>query len=51
MSLYGLDIIIAEDGKRFLSEINGIMSGMSGFQQVYGDNRVKEKVFEMLQAK
>lgn len=49
MSLYGLDIIITKDGRRHLNEINGINSGMRGFQEVYGDNRVEERVFDMLQ--
>ena len=30
-------------------EINGINSGMAGFRAVYGDNRVEEKVYSMLQ--
>lgn len=51
MTLYGLDIIISKDGRRFVNEINGIQSGMQGFQNIYGDNRVKEKVVDMLQAK
>lgn len=49
MSLYGLDVIITKDGGRFLNEINGILSGMNGFRQVYGDDRVEERVFDMLQ--
>ena len=51
MSMYGLDIIINRDGKRFLNEINGILSGMRGFREIYGDNRVEEKVYDMLQTK
>lgn len=51
MSLYGLDIIVRREEQRVLTEINGINSGMSGFQQIYGDNRVQEQVFEMLQEK
>ena len=48
MSLYGLDILITNNGKRFLNEINGIVSGMAGFEQIYLDNRVEEKVYKML---
>ena len=48
MSLYGLDVIVTENDGRFLNEINGVLSGMRGFQQVYGDSRVEEKVFENL---
>ncbi|MEK6760611.1 MAG: hypothetical protein AABX93_01675 [Nanoarchaeota archaeon] len=50
MSLYGLDII-ESDGKRYLSEINGINSDMSDFEQIYGDDRVKQKVYGMLRDK
>lgn len=49
MSLYGLDVLTTKEGRRYVNEINGILSGMRGFQQVYGDNRVEEKVFEMMQ--
>jgi len=51
MSLYGLDIIIDKKGKYHLSEINGVCSGMSGFKDVYGDDRVKEKVYALLKEK
>jgi len=51
MSLYGLDIIVDREGKKYLNEINGILSGMRGFEQIYGDNRVEKQVFDMLQAK
>jgi glutathione synthase/RimK-type ligase-like ATP-grasp enzyme len=51
MSLYGLDIIIDQNNNRFLIEINGIRSGMNGFRQVYGDNRVENKVYSMLAEK
>ena len=42
MSLYGLDVIVANDGRRFLNEINGICSGMRGFHKVYGDIQNKD---------
>ena len=51
MSLYGLDIIVCPKGHRYVNEINGVLSGMRGFIQVYGDNRVQERVFNMLQTK
>ena len=46
--LYGLDIIISREGGYFINEINGCCSGMAGFRQVYGDNRVEEEVFRRL---
>jgi len=49
MSLYGLDIIESRDGRRYLLEVNGIKSGMHGFEQIYGDDRVERKVFDMLE--
>jgi glutathione synthase/RimK-type ligase-like ATP-grasp enzyme len=50
MSLYGLDIITNnENNKRLLNEINGIRSGMRGFQKIYGDDRVKRRVLSMLE--
>src|SRR3989344_5705507 len=51
MTLYGLDIIIDREGRNNLCEINGVRSGMGGFQTIYGDNRVEEKVWRMLQEK
>lgn len=54
MSLYGLDFLIGREGKQpkyFLNEINGVASGMNGFQVIYGDNRVQEQVYQMLQDK
>lgn len=51
MSVYGLDLIIDKEGKPHLNEINGVRSGMRGFEQVYGDNRVEEKVHHMLKGK
>jgi len=51
MSLYGLDIIESQDGQRYLLEMNGINSGMNGFEQIYGDNRAWIKVFHMLEKK
>ena len=50
MSLYGLDII-ENEGKRTILEINGINSGMQGFEQIYGDDRVQRQVFDMLKEK
>ena|SRR3989344_7337000 len=49
MTLYGLDLARDQQGKYHLLEINGIRSGMKGFEYIYGDNRVEEKVFKMLQ--
>lgn len=46
MSLYGLDIIPKEP--LTLIEINGVCSGMNGFRQVYGDDRVQLEVWNML---
>jgi hypothetical protein len=51
MSLYGLDFVKARDGRYFLVEINGIRSGMEGFKKIYGDNRVEDKVSEMIKEK
>lgn len=51
MSLYGLDILINKEEKKYLAEINGVNSGMSGFWQVYGDGRVEKKVWKMLEEK
>ena len=48
MSVYGLDVIVTNDRIRILNEINGIRSGMGGFQKVYGDNRVEERVWDLL---
>ncbi|MBI4116528.1 hypothetical protein HY449_02170 [Candidatus Pacearchaeota archaeon] len=49
MSLYGLDIMEDSEGKKHLLEINGIRSGMHGFEQIYGDDRVERKVWGMIQ--
>ena len=49
MTLYGLDLIVNQEGRPYLGEINGICSGMGGFKQVYGDTRVENKVYRMLQ--
>ncbi len=51
MALYGLDLIVSEEGKPYLLEINGICSGMRGFERVYGDDRVQKKVYQMLEEK
>jgi glutathione synthase/RimK-type ligase-like ATP-grasp enzyme len=48
MTLYGLDFVKARDGRHFLIEINGINSGMEGFKKIYGDDRVRLNVVEML---
>lgn len=50
MGLYGLDIIV-RNNKFFLNEINGHNSGMKGFEEIYGDNRVEDKVFNILEKK
>lgn len=49
MTLYGIDLIQDQQGKYHLLEINGICSGMKGFEQIYGDNRVEEEVYHRLQ--
>lgn len=49
MTLYGLDLMQDPQGKYHLLEINGVCSGMRGFEIIYGDNRVEEKVHQMLQ--
>ncbi len=51
MSMYGLDILIDRENEPWLIEINGIKSGMHGFRQIYGDNRVQEKVWNKLREK
>lgn len=51
MSLYGLDIIVDRKGNYHLAEINGVNSGMRGFQLVYGDDRVQQQVASMLAEK
>ncbi len=49
MSLYGLDIMAESQTKRiYLVEINGVNSGMKGFETVYGDDRARQKVWQML---
>ncbi|HIH11339.1 TPA: hypothetical protein HA241_04060 [Candidatus Woesearchaeota archaeon] len=49
MSLYGLDFIQDNEERFFLIEINGVFSGMRGFRQIYGDNRVQERAYSQLQ--
>ena len=49
MTLYGLDLMQDQQGKYHLLEINGVLSGMRGFEQIYGDDRVQQKVFQMLE--
>lgn len=51
MTLFGLDLIVDQEGKPWLAEINGLCSGMGGFRQVYGDMRVEDRVYQMLQEK
>jgi len=49
MSLFGLDILVErETGKFYIAEINGIGSGRRGFREIYGDDRVDRKIFDML---
>lgn len=48
MSLYGLDILVDQDEQFHLNEINGVCSGMDGFEEIYGDNRVKKQVLDSL---
>lgn len=48
MSLYGLDLIVRHGREPIIIEINGVASGMKGFQQVYGDTRVEDRVYGML---
>ena len=50
-SIFGLDFISAPyEGKRehALLEINGVDSGMSGFEKIYGDNRVENQVINSI---
>jgi glutathione synthase/RimK-type ligase-like ATP-grasp enzyme len=49
MSLYGLDIIVDREGRRRLIEINGVNSGTNGFKEVYGDDRVRNKIIRSLE--
>lgn len=49
MTLYGIDLVQDPEGKYHLLEINGIRSGMKGFEFIYGDNRVQERAYQMLQ--
>ncbi len=49
MTLYGLDLVQDQEGKYHLLEINGVCSGMKGFEHIYSDNRVEDKVHELLQ--
>ena len=51
MTLYGLDILIDTEGKKFIAEISGAPVGMNGFEEIYGDQRVKGKVYDMLEEK
>ena len=49
MTLYGLDLVQDQQGKYHLLEINGICSGMKGFEHIYGDDRVEDQVYQMLE--
>lgn len=49
MTLYGLDFVKDQEGKFHLLEVNGVFSGMRGFKQLYGDDRIEDQVYEMLQ--
>jgi len=51
MGLYGLDIIIDKDKIPHINELNGVLSGMRGFEQIYGDNRIQEKAYSLLEEK
>ncbi len=51
MSLYGLDIIIDKTNTPRIIEVNGSRSGMTGFRNVYGDDRVSQRVYSMLEEK
>jgi len=48
MTLFGLDVLIDKTGQFRLIEINGMDIGTDGFKQIYGDDRVEKKVFELL---
>ncbi|HLD40526.1 MAG TPA: hypothetical protein VJB13_05310 [Candidatus Nanoarchaeia archaeon] len=49
MTLYGLDLVLDQEGKYHLLEVNGVCSGMKGFGKIYGDDRVEQQVYQMLQ--
>ncbi|MBI4147053.1 hypothetical protein HY494_00180 [Candidatus Woesearchaeota archaeon] len=49
MTLYGIDLLQDQEGKYHLLEVNGVKSGMNGFKHIYGDDRIEEKVYQMLQ--
>lgn len=49
MTLYGLDLVQDKQGQYHLLEVNGVCSGMKGFEKVYGDDRVEQQVYQMLQ--
>lgn len=48
-NLYGLDILVDQEGKFHLGEINGQNSGIAGFRKLYGDNRVAAKIVSTLE--
>jgi len=50
ISLWGLDVIVNNE-KYIINEFNGVDSGMKGFEFIYGDKRVQNKVYEMLKEK
>jgi hypothetical protein len=47
MGLYGLDIVA--DKRLMLLEINGVRSSMVDFRNIYGDDRVEQRVYRMLE--
>jgi len=49
MTLYGIDLVRDQQGKYHLLEINGVCSGMKGFEKIYGDDRVEQQAYRMLQ--
>lgn len=51
MTLFGIDLEQDQQGKWKLFEVNGVNSGMPGFQQIDGDNRVEKQVWAMLKEK
>ncbi|GEM_PF-2517746 len=49
MTLYSVDLLRDQEGKYHLLEMNGCRSGMKGFRNIYGDDRVEQQVYQMLQ--
>ncbi len=48
MTLFGIDLEQDQQGKWRLFEVNGVNSGMPGFQRIDGDNRIEKQVWAML---